>query len=157
MSLPYRLARPANEDALLRSLAQLYEHAPGAVLIAADDGKTPPILTIRHVNEALAALSGYAPAELVGRPVAWLEADGSGVLEGVIGTALSARRPAQGEIAMRRKTAPPRDDRDRPAPRRASRRYLQPGRHGARPFHPTHGGARMPAGSSTAARRGRQY
>src|SRR5260370_28037139 len=108
MSLPQRPAQPASERALLRRLAHLYELAPDGVLIATADGAASPGLSILHVNAAFIALSGYASEEMVGRAITALEPDCSdGALAHLLRAALSDRRPARAELAMRRKAAPP--------------------------------------------------
>ena len=66
------LAPPASDHALLRSLADIYDRAPDAVLIAEFGGAADSPLTVLYVNAAFTLLSGFPAAEVVGRPCPWL-------------------------------------------------------------------------------------
>lgn len=57
------------EQEILRLLAQVFESNMEAVMIADHDG------TILHANNTVQAVTGFAPAELLGKPLTVLQAD----------------------------------------------------------------------------------
>jgi len=101
------LAPPASDHALLRSLADIYDRAPDAVLIAEFGGAADSPLTVLYVNAAFTLLSGFPAAEVVGRPCPWLRALGSSAAGRTLHAALDEFRPARAKLAALRKDGKP--------------------------------------------------